>query len=160
MSKRTYDYFKPTAESIKRQRAIRGWDDALDLAYNRDTKKLSAYLRSDLPLDRPKRDDLANLIDYRIHRKKGKGRKPGRIPDRYHDKITDDYVARLARRELQRIRQRNGGKAPRGSVQTAISNVCQRLADDGEQVVIDADQVLTMLRRGPRRKKPSSPQIA
>src|SRR5262249_1517475 len=151
MSKRAYSYFKPTAESTKRLLAIIGWDDALHRAYKRDTVKLSAYLRSDLPLDEQKREDLADLIDRCIHLKKGKGRKPGRIPPRHRAKIIEDYVGRLGRRELQRVRQRNGGKTPRGSVQAAISNVCQRLGDEGEDVDIDGDRVLAMLRRGPRR---------
>jgi hypothetical protein len=152
MSKRSW---APTPESVERHLAIIGWDAALGLAYRRDTTKLSAYLRSDLPLDadKDKREALADLIDRCIHRKVGKGRKPGCIPSLHPDKITEHDVARLARNELRRIKQRNGGKLPRGAYRAAITHVCQRLGDAGEDVVIDPEKVLTMLRRGPRPKR-------
>jgi hypothetical protein len=143
----------PTRESIERHRARlgHGWGDALHCAYKRDTAKLCAYLRHpDLPLDEYKRDDLAALIDRRIGRKAGKGRKPGRIPPPDRDKITMDDVVYSAQKVLDRIRQRNGGRAPPGSYQVALAKVCQRLGDEGETVDIDERQALKMLSRGRR----------
>jgi hypothetical protein len=153
MSKRSD--WSPTPESVERHLAILGWDAALSLAYRRDTTKLSAYLRSDLPLDadKDKREALADLIDRRIHRKVGKGRKPGCIPSAHPDKITEHDVARLARNELRRIRQRNGGKLPHGSRRAAITHACQRFGDAFHDVDINIDQVLMILGRGPRPKR-------
>jgi hypothetical protein len=132
--------------------AIHGWHDALYRAYKRDTPKLAAYLRSDLPLDKDKREALADLIDRRIHRKAGSGRKPGRIPPRNPDEITVGLVVTLARSDVESMRQRNGGTTPRGAYRAAILRVCKRLGDDGSNVNIDVDEALHMMRRGKQRR--------
>jgi hypothetical protein len=124
-----------TPESIERHLAISEWSLALHEAYKRDTRKLCAYLRrTDLPLDQDKREQLADLIDRRIHRKTGKGRKLGRIPPANPEAITPGYIAALARPQIEKLRRRNGGKAPRGALPAAVNDVCRRLGDDGYNI--------------------------
>jgi hypothetical protein len=155
MSKRI-EWEGPTPETLEWYRAIGGWDEALYLAAKYDTAKLSAYLRRrDLPWDDDHRWELAELIDRLIHRRKeikGRklGRKPGRIPPPNRDKYTTDDVVYFARKRLDWIRQRNGGKAPRGSYKAAITHVCQRLGDEGEPFEVNERQALKMLKRGRR----------
>jgi hypothetical protein len=153
MSKRSE--WEPTPESheyLARMRLIVGWDKALYRAHKHDTTELSAYLRRpDLPLDEDKREELAALIDRLIDRRKEvKGRKPGRIPPSNPDAITVHHVVASTRDELDRIRQSNGGKLPRGSYRAALWQVCQRLGDEGENVEINEKQALKMLKRGRR----------
>ena len=146
MSKRTF-------EEIERQLAESGWHEALNDAYRYKTTKLSAYLRrSDLPLDQDKREQLADLIDRRIHRKAGSGRKPGRIPPRDPDEVSEDQIAAAARRKVQSMKQRNDGRTPRGAYLEAIHEVCQYFADNGFSFHIDKENVLAKMRRGRRRK--------
>jgi hypothetical protein len=140
------DRWRPTSESVERQLTIHSWPEALYRAYHYDTRKLSAYLRRrtelDLPLDQDQLDQVADLMDRRIHHGTTPGRKPGRIPAP-KDKIVDDVVC-LARGELRRIRQRKGGQAPRGSHRAAILRAWQHLTDGC--INIDMQAALTKLR--------------
>jgi hypothetical protein len=136
-------------EWIERQRAISGWGEALYRAYSYDTAKLSAYLRrNDLPLDEGKREALADLIDRRIHRKKSRGRKPGRIPPPHPDRITEDQIVAAARYELDRIRKRNGGKVPPGSYRAVLHEIYAGTFEDVE--IFNENRALKKLRRGRR----------
>lgn len=136
---------------IEHSRAVSGWDDALHCAYKGDTEKLRAYLlRADLraTLNEYKYAQLADLIYRRIERRQGtRGRKPGRIPPRDPDTATVHDVVRLARNELQRMRQRNGGKAPRDAYKAAVTLAAERLGEDGN-VECNMEEALQMLRRG------------
>jgi hypothetical protein len=153
MSPHSSDW-EASPESIERLLAIHGWNDALYRAYKRDTVKLAAYLRSDLPLDQDKREALADLIDRFIHIRTGaKGPKGGRTPPRNPDEVTEDYVVALARPKVDRMRQRNGGKAPPGAYRQAILLTCRMLGDDGYNVEIDVDKALAKMRRGRRRHR-------
>jgi hypothetical protein len=144
-------------ELVTRRLAIYGWPKGIYQAYKYDTKALCKYLRShDLPLNEEKRDDLADLIERRIQRKQGKGRKPGvipRNPDLRDAMSTGDVVAH-AKTRLKRIRARNGGRAPKGSYKQVIEDVCRDLADQGLEVDADFDKALADLRRG-RPARPS-----
>jgi hypothetical protein len=155
MSKRS-EWEPDTPESreyLARMRLIVGWDKALYHAYKHDTTELSAYLRRpDLPLDEYKREDLAALIDRRIGRKAGKGRKPGRIPPLHPDRYTEDRVVALARDKLDWMRQRIGGKLPPGSYRAVLHEIYEDLVDNFEEDVeiIDEDRALKKLWRGRR----------
>jgi hypothetical protein len=136
---------------IDYSRAVAGWDEALHCAYKGDTEKLRAYLlRPELraTLNEYKYAQLADLIDRRIERRQGtKGRKPGRIPPRDPDTATVHDVVRLARTELRRMRQRNGGKAPWGGYKAAVRLAAERLGDDGN-VECDMKEAVQQLWRG------------
>jgi hypothetical protein len=141
--------WRPTPAAVERHQelhqAIDDWRDALRRAYNRDTRKLTAYLRlRRWDLDEEQREELLDWID-RIGRKAGRGRKPGREPV-WCREATEDDVVRLALGELRRIKQRNGGRTPRGSRRKAILRACQRRADDGDDVNVNMDVALTKLR--------------
>jgi hypothetical protein len=146
-------YLQRRRRYINRRLAIAGWHEGLYRAYKRDTAKLSAYLRSDLPLDndKEKRDQLADLIDRLIGRRSGvKGRKPGHIPPQRPDTITTPDVVYYARRELQRIKQLNGGKVPRGTYRAVVEDVCRHFGEQ-DGVECNMEQALQMLRRGQPR---------
>jgi hypothetical protein len=148
-------YWEPAPESIERHLAMLGWPKALHDAYKYDTRKLSAYLRrTDLPpLNHDQLEQLADLIGRRIHRRAGTGRKAGRIPPRNPDEITEGYVVALARDEVQRMKERNGGRTPRGAYRAAILGTCRLLGDDGYNVEINVEQALAAMRRGKRHRR-------
>jgi hypothetical protein len=157
MSKRSE--WEPTPESheyLARMRVFLGWDDALYRAYKHDTAKLSDYLRRLGPagLDQEKLDQLADLLDHVIHRRKeGKGRKLGRKPGRIplpDNIITLGRFVSVARDSLHWIRQRNHGKAPHGSYQAAIEEAREWLLEEGYTVNINMQQALKTLKRGRR----------
>jgi hypothetical protein len=126
------------------------WPEALYAAYRGDTRALSKYLRrNDAPLDQNKREQLAELIDRRIGSSGKRGRKPGRIPPRDPGFITADFIAGLARGEVERLKQANGGKTPRGAYREAIDGACEFLGHFGNDInEAEADKALKILKRG------------
>lgn len=107
------------------------WSEALHDAYQRKITKLREYLLSNLPLDDLKREDLANLIERRIERYGGKGRKPGTIPPRDPDEINEAQFVRLLRGDLEHVRKQSGGRVPRGGYKRAFERLCQWLGAQG-----------------------------
>jgi hypothetical protein len=149
MSERTrFVYHTRTREQLLRHIAIGNWDDWIYQAYKKDTKGLCDYLRDpDLPLDEKKREALADLIEQRIQRKEGKGRKPGAAPSAPGKLTTGDVVA-AARVRLKRIKARNGGRAPRGSYKQVLEDLCRFYGDEGYNVDINFEKAIDDLSRG------------
>jgi hypothetical protein len=150
MSRTPFVYRPRTLEQLQRRIAIGGWDKGIYDAYKGDAKALCNYLRSpDLPLDDQKRMDLADLIERRIQRKQGKGRKPGVTPSIPGLMTTRDVVA-TAKNRLKWIRMRNGGRCPPGTYKQVLEAVLQEFGDQGYNVEVDFDIALDALRRGRR----------
>jgi hypothetical protein len=152
MTRRSFEYRPPNREAIRRRLQRLGWSKARFAAYKHDTQELCEYLRSELPLDQDKRNDLADLIDRRIERKAGPGRKPGVIPPPHE--ITQGYIISVVREKLRRERARNGGRVPHGATKRALVNVCRGLANAGESFDVNEDAVLKELKRNRRRRGP------
>jgi hypothetical protein len=150
MNKRPPFVYRPRSlAQVQRRLAIYGWDEGLHQAYKGDAEALCNYLRSpDLPLDERKRDELADLIDRRIQRKQGKGRKPGVIPSGSPGTMSTRDVVAVARGRLKSIKARNGGRAPRGIYKQVLEEVCRYYGDEGFNVDVNLDEALDALRRG------------
>jgi hypothetical protein len=135
MSRRYREHPISPEASERRRQKLYVWPEALHRAHHGKTKALRECLeylhRNGWLPDQDQHEELLDLIDRRIHRTAGRGRKPGLIPPPDPYALTAEHIAAYARAELEGMKQANGGRTPRGAVSKAINTWVERFADDG-----------------------------
>ena len=133
-SRPKFRYLERTYEDVQQQLQIAGLKDAIYAAYKGDAKALLDFLRSDLSLTHLEghRQELADLIERQVQHK-GRGKRGPSVPTRTGD--VEQYFIALCRSDLERLRERYGGKLPKGPIDAVIEHWGGRLAEDGELIV-------------------------
>jgi hypothetical protein len=127
------------------------FDDAIKAALRGNIEPLCEILCSDIPLSWDDRLTLAKLLRRRLAAKK-RGRPRG-SPDLSKQAQTKQYlVYRVWESEDHWRRAHPGKQLPRGMRDELISEHCQRLADDDEDLTgISGNAIRAELKRGRKR---------
>lgn len=139
-------------QALKRRLRQYQFDDDIIDAYRGDTAALCEYLRLDLPLSEEQREKLADLIYRRIQRKRRGERGPS-APFASQAQEGERQIAYLVQKL---VKQRYGGKTPKGKREAALQEVIERLdaddwfADYGGKIKIE--NIRAILNRGAKTK--------
>ena len=122
-------------------------------AYRGDTKPLREYLVSDDRITPEHREQLADLIYWRIQKKqRGKrGKAPTFNPDREGERLIVHYVRKLKRQKY------GNRRLPRGGLRKLLDEVIEQLGSHGffddYQGTMSKERILADLKRGKRSPK-------
>lgn len=153
----TFGYQKRTREQFLRLLRIEQFDEDIARAYRGDTRLLCDFLKnSDLPLKDEHREKLADLIYWRIERKK-RGRPRGSVPVPNPGRDAERFIVD----EVRQLKSRMFGdkRVPRGKLNALIDQVCKSTADrfDGLGGDIKKANIRRELKRGTKKRaKPLS----
>src|SRR5262249_3165945 len=139
-------------EQILRDQRIRQFDDDIDRAYRSDTEGLRDYLFSHLPLSQDQREQIADLINWRIQRKpRGRPRGPTPIPHPAREAREAESEIVDGVRQLK-LRLYGDKPVPKGKLEQLIYQVFEEKAEKFEGVRgISPDNVRRELKRGAKR---------
>ena len=160
-TRRKWIYPRRTEEMVRRQAREAASEAAsearfehdLIAAYRGDTKPLREYLVSDDRITPEHREQLADLIYWRIQKKqRGKrGKAPTFNPDREGERLIVHYVRKLKRQKY------GNRRLPRGGLRKLLDEVIEQLGSHGffddYQGTMSKERILADLKRGKRSPK-------
>lgn len=125
LKRRRFVYQPPDPKFVKRALFDQKFSEAIWEAYKRDATALCELLRSisgPLTLTEDQLDALITLIETRMPIKaRPRGRRSDSIVLTEKERLKRWFIS-CARRDVEHMRQHNGGKLPRGGIDQAFAN--------------------------------------
>jgi hypothetical protein len=140
---------------IRKRRFDGEFEKALRDAHKRKPELLCNLLRSNDPLSKQHRVDLANLIEWHLQLRSVRGRPRGSILNSPRQQIEHQAIL-IAQQKLMQLRAKNGGRVRRGMHDKIIAEVIDLIGYlyEGEPGLNDVSpaNIRSALKRGTKPK--------
>ena len=154
-----FQYNRRDPKHVKAMIRERRFDDefkkAVREAHKWKPKALCELLRSNASLSEEHRLELADLIEWHLQVRSGRGRPRGSILKSPGQEIEEQFIY-WARQKLARLRTQSGGKVPRGMLNKIIAEgeglFCKSHEGQPGLSGVSRINIRNALKRGTRRK--------